>query len=126
MKSSVAIAFFALAVVLALAAGGTPADTADAKAKPPHKESASTGSSAPSGKAGATLAEERARAFKMLDLDGYGSISLAEAAGNREIVTRFDRADTNRDGKLSRAEYDAMWTAKPLPRRQARAAPPSK
>ena len=114
MKAFVAIALSALVV----AAGASLADKG--------KESASAGSSAPPGKAGATLAEERERAFKMLDLDGDGSISLAEAAGNREIVTRFDRADTNRDGKLSRAEYDAMWTAKPLPRRQARAAPSSK
>ena len=106
MKTSVAIA-----VSLILATGVALAD----KKK---KESASTGSSAPA----VVLSEEHERAFQALDLDGDGAISLAEAAGNREIVTRFDRADRNRDGKLSRAEYEAMWKAKARPKsRQARA-----
>lgn len=43
--------------------------------------------------------------FRALDLNGDGYVSAAEAAGFRDIVTRFDRADRNRDGRLSRAEY---------------------
>lgn len=43
--------------------------------------------------------------FRALDLNGDGYVSAAEAAGFRDIVTRFDRADRNRDGKLSRAEF---------------------
>src|SRR4030095_8394104 len=43
--------------------------------------------------------------FRGLDLNGDGYVSAAEAAGFRDIVTRFDKADRNRDGKLSRAEF---------------------
>jgi hypothetical protein len=43
-----------------------------------------------------------------LDLNGDGYVSLAEAAGNSEVVTRFDRADRNKDGKLSKAEFDRL------------------
>lgn len=43
--------------------------------------------------------------FRALDLNRDGYVSSAEAAGFRDIVTRFDRADRNRDGKLSRAEF---------------------
>jgi len=51
--------------------------------------------------------------FHGLDLDGDGFLSLAEAAGLRDIVTRFDKADRNRDGKLSRAEFERLKTMKP-------------
>ena len=50
-------------------------------------------------------AGERERAFRGFDLDGDGRISLAEAAGYEDIVLRFDKADRNRDGKLSAAEF---------------------
>ena len=50
-------------------------------------------------------AGERERAFRGFDLDGDGKISLAEAAGYEDIVLRFDKADRNRDGKLSAAEF---------------------
>ena len=43
-----------------------------------------------------------------LDLNGDGRISLAEAAGYGDIVTRFDRADRNKDGKLTKAEFDRL------------------
>jgi Ca2+-binding EF-hand superfamily protein len=43
--------------------------------------------------------------FRALDLDGDGYVSLAEAAGNEDVVSRFDRADRNRDGKLSPREF---------------------
>ena len=45
------------------------------------------------------------RYFQALDLDGDGYVSLAEAAGDPIIVQRFDRADRNRDGKLSNKEF---------------------
>ena len=43
--------------------------------------------------------------FRSLDLNGDGYVSLAEAAGDAVVVNRFDKADRNRDGKLSRKEF---------------------
>ena len=54
--------------------------------------------------------------FRALDQNGDGYVSVAEAAGFRDIVTRFDRADRNRDGKLSRAEYARLKAMKPAQR----------
>jgi Ca2+-binding EF-hand superfamily protein len=51
--------------------------------------------------------------FRALDLNGDGYVSAAEAAGFRDIVTRFDKADRNRDGKLSRAEFARLKSMKP-------------
>jgi hypothetical protein len=39
------------------------------------------------------------------DLDGDGQISRAEAAGNAELTLGFDRADRNRNGRISTAEW---------------------
>jgi hypothetical protein len=88
--------------------------TAKPKSKPKKsaeskkdKASSSAGSTAP---ALDTVDEQR---FKALDIDGDGAISKAEAAGNADLVKGFDRADRNRDGKLSRAEYDRLGKPKP-------------
>ena len=43
-----------------------------------------------------------------LDLNGDGKLSLAEAAGHPQIVTRFDRADRNKDGKLTEREFERL------------------
>jgi hypothetical protein len=51
--------------------------------------------------------------FRALDLNGDGYVSAAEAAGFSEVVTRFGRADRNRDGKLSRVEYARLKQLKP-------------
>ena len=45
--------------------------------------------------------------------------SLA-AAGNADLVQGFDRADRNRDGKLSRAEYDSVGKRKAKKQQAAR------
>ena len=50
--------------------------------------------------------------FDELDLNGDGYVSIAEAAGNPEVVKRFDRADKNHDGKLSRKEFANLKNVK--------------
>lgn len=72
----------------------------------------------PCGASAETAAAEIARhqteeEFRALDLNGDGYVSAAEAAGYREVVTRFDKADRNRDGKLSRAEFGRLKGMKP-------------
>jgi len=42
-----------------------------------------------------------------LDIDGDGRVSKAEAAGNADMMMIFDRADRDRDGRLTQAEVDA-------------------
>ena len=46
--------------------------------------------------------------FDGLDVNGDGKLSLAEAAGYGDIVTRFHRLDRNKDGKLTKVEFDRM------------------
>ena len=69
---------FALAVSLALAAGGTLADQAKKDNDP---------------------------GFNALDKDHDGYLSRAEAAANPELAKNWKEADRNNDGKLSRGEY---------------------
>ena len=46
--------------------------------------------------------------FATLDLNGDRRVSLAEAAGHGDIVVRFDRADRNGDGRLTRGEFKRL------------------
>lgn len=50
--------------------------------------------------------------FQALDLNGDGHVSLSEAAGDPVVVSRFDRADRNRDGKLSAKEFGNLSKVK--------------
>jgi prophage tail gpP-like protein len=58
--------------------------------------------------------------FRHLDIDGDGFVSKAEAAGFAGVTLGFDRADRNRDGKLSFAEYDSIGASKPAAKRMAK------
>jgi hypothetical protein len=58
--------------------------------------------------AGVARADEPALEFDALDLDHDGYVTLAEAAGIADVVTRFDRADRNRDGRLSPKEFSRL------------------
>ena len=49
--------------------------------------------------------------FTKLDKDGDGALSRAEAAADVDAKSRFERLDTNRDQKLSMAEYQAWASA---------------
>lgn len=60
------------------------------------------------GSAGASASMDKGERFKSLDVDGDDHISKAEAAGNADVVTGFDRADRDKDGKLSRAEFERL------------------
>ncbi|WP_440223109.1 hypothetical protein ACQQ2N_18840 [Dokdonella sp. MW10] len=53
-----------------------------------------------------------APAFEQLDTDGNGSISESEAAGYALLANDFIKADANRDGRVSKREYE-RWTANP-------------
>lgn len=72
----------------------------------------SVGASRPS------LPEEKKERFEVLDLDGDGRVSLAEAAGHADLVVHFDRADRNRDGKLTLAEYQNLGKKAPPPKKK--------
>ncbi len=57
--------------------------------------------------------------FRRLDIDGDGFVSKAEAAGHEALTVGFDRADRNRDGKLSFAEYESIGKARPARKKTA-------
>ena len=59
-----------------------------------------------------------------LDIDGDGQVSKAEAAGNAQITGGFDRADLNRNGKVSVAEWERYekWQERRAKEREARLA----
>jgi hypothetical protein len=92
------VLFLAMAVMGVIAVNG-----ADNPGVTRSQESAAAGSSY------APPAEEPKRgSLHSLDLNGDGRLSLAEAAGYGEIVIRFERADRNRDGKLTQAEFERL------------------
>ena len=92
------IVFMATALIGVIAANG-----ANNPGVSGYQESAAAGGSA------SQPAELKAGDYSALDLNGDGRLSLAEAAGNAEIVIRFDRADrSKRDGKLTQAEFTRL------------------
>jgi len=119
--------FAALVMVMALLPfAGAHADTANLRKAKSQLEfrtperSASGGSTA---RSEAPPADEQEARFRRLDIDGDGSVSKAEAAGHADVTLGFDRADRNRNGKLSRAEFDRLGKAaeKKARTRQAKA-----
>jgi len=52
--------------------------------------------------------QDRPEAFRKLDTDKDGFLSRQEAAVEPEVAANFDRADRNRDGKLSPEEFEAV------------------
>jgi hypothetical protein len=59
-----------------------------------------------------------------LDIDGDGQVSKAEAAGNEQVTGGFDRADRDRNGKVSAAEWERYekWQERRAKAREARLA----
>jgi Ca2+-binding EF-hand superfamily protein len=63
--------------------------------------------------------------FDALDTDKNGSISLQEAQVAAVVVQNFPQADKDRDGKLTRDEFNAAFTVRqPEPGAQPPASPP--
>ncbi len=102
----------AAALALALASGAAFAQKfrgvpeSEASARKPDLTAGGGNSSV--GATRPALPEDRKERFAALDLDGDGRLSLAEAAGHENVVTHFDRADRNRDGKLTLAEFQNL------------------
>lgn len=105
-----------LALALVLSFSALQAGSSKPKAK------ASAGATAPAPESEEVARERASRdlAYRSYDSDGDGQISKAEAAGHEYLVVGFDRADRNRDGQLTRKEYDTLLARKE--RLEARAA----
>ena len=108
-----------IAVLLSLmlgAAQAQPAKPAEgaAKASKPSKPAKQKGSASTGRSARPAFTPDPAydASYKGSDMDGDGEVSKAEAAGNEPLVVGFFRADRNRDGKLNRKEYEALFHAK--------------
>ena len=103
---------------LALAAGVAHADTENVRKWQSQVQFREASASAGSSATRRTIASEREAMFRHLDYDGDGFVSKAEAAGNSFATLGFDRADRNRDGKLSFAEYDSIGKPRATPKKQ--------
>ena len=47
-------------------------------------------------------------AFDEVDTNGDGKITMKEASTHEGLITTFDKADVDRDGLLSEAEYQKL------------------
>ncbi len=48
--------------------------------------------------------------FAEVDTNGDGKITMKEASSHEGLMTTFDKADVDRDGLLSKAEYQKLAT----------------
>ena len=105
-----------LSVALVIVVAGNGANNPGMGAAQTLGDSAAGGASAP-------LPQNSGNSsFDGLDVNGDGKLSLAEAAGYGDIVTRFHRVDRNKDGKLTKAEFDRMAKLPP-PKARPKAKP---
>jgi hypothetical protein len=109
---------FALAL-LSLATAGY-ADTENVRKWQSQVQFRPVAASASGGATARPASSEPQGIFRHLDIDGDGFVSKAEAAGNGPVTRGFDRADRNRDGKLSFAEYDSIGKPPPARKKVAR------
>jgi len=64
-------------------------------------------------------------AFRKLDRDNDARISALEAADNPKVAAAFTMADKDKDGYLSKEEFEAMNPSSPAAMREADASSPS-
>jgi hypothetical protein len=121
MPGRTLVAFILWFTFILFAAGAAQADPANVRQGEsqliflPAAASASGGATARP-----PASSEKEAIFRRLDIDGDGFVSKAEAAGNEKVTVGFDRADRNRDGKLSFAEYDSIGKPRPVRKKAAR------
>lgn len=60
---------------------------------------------------GGSTTPERLDTFRKVDANGDGWVSKEEAAASREVAAGFEKADANRDGRLSFAEFEKLLVA---------------
>ena len=68
---------------------------------------------APAAFAQADTAAPATATFQSLDKNADGSLSADEIPSDHPLAKDFAQADTDGDGKLTQAEFDAYSTAKP-------------
>jgi hypothetical protein len=102
------LAVLLLFAVSEYAAGQGVRGTSERQAEPKKPDLTAGGGNSSVGPSSAGLPEDAKARFGALDLDDDGRVSLSEAAGHEEIVRHFDRADRNKDGLLTYAEYQNL------------------
>ena len=115
-----ALSFLLTAVLLTAAAQADTTNVREAQSQLrflPAATSASGGATS----SRAPASSDKEAMFRRLDIDGDGFVSKAEAAGNEPVTVGFDRADRNRDGKLSFTEYDSIGKPRPARKSMAKA-----
>ncbi|HJY75682.1 MAG TPA: hypothetical protein VKE95_03575 [Burkholderiales bacterium] len=106
---------------LLLAAAAARADTENVRqAQSQLRFLPATAGASAGATAKAPASSDKEAMFRRLDIDGDGFVSKAEAAGNEPVTVGFDRADRNRDGKLSFAEYDSIGKPRAARKKTAR------
>jgi len=111
----------AIALTLLVAAAAAHADTANVREGGAQLHFLPAAAPASGGAtARAPASSDKEAMFRSLDIDGDGFVSKAEAAGHEAVTVGFDRADRNRDGKLSFAEYDSIGKPRPARKKATR------
>ena len=109
-----------IALCLLLAAGAH-ADTTNVRQSQAQLRTLPAAAPASGGAtARAPASSDKEATFRSLDIDGDGFVSKAEAAGHEAVTVGFDRADRNRDGKLSFSEYDSIGKPRPARKKATR------
>ena len=92
---------------LVACAGLAVAQTSPPPSTPPSgSPSTSPSTGAAGGSAGGDV-------FTKLDSDKDGMVSKKEASKNKDLASKWDTLDTNKDGKLDQGEFAAFESAAP-------------